>query len=246
MAPATKPRPFRNPLFDIIARARACDIHGVLLKPPKPRLIFLTAGALQARKNRSITPERREAALARYQLDHEAISNHWDSIGVTEDLVAAAGDPGWTQRRACRPCYEWDAGGALKRPNPPRAEEPAEGCHGCTWSYLDGVDPEAIRAVERLERLRALVNSWTKQLSTWRGQCVALVYVRPKKWVEVPEQSSYRRWVAKKREIAAARRLIERLHLALQAEQKVDRRQKRRGLLRHGRFAGNQPVERAG
>jgi hypothetical protein len=233
-------------IFDIISRDRAHDSHGVLFAAPKPRLIFLTAAQLARSKPRLITPERREESLARYQFDHDAISNHWDPIGVTEDLVAATGDPGWSQRRACKPCYDWDAGGALRRPNPPRADDPAEGCHGCTWSFLDGTDPEALRMVERLGRLRALVSSWTKQLSTWRGQCVALVYVRPGKWVEVPQHSSYLRWSAKKKEIAAARKLIDRYQHDLQAEQKEERQGKPRGLVRHERFAANQPVRHVG
>lgn len=229
-----------NARYSIFDRLREADENGVLLHPPLPAKPFWLScpGGLMA--PRVIPAHHREAAMARYTLDVEAISNHYDPIGVTEDLVAATGDPGWSQVRACRPCYEWDARTGRRRPNPPRAEDAAEGCASCTWSYLDGASPDLLRLEVRLERLRTMLSSWTQALSSWKAQCVARVHVGGR-WVAVPEQSSFRRWTAKKREVAACRDLIAMLTHELEQKQAEERKRKR-GWVRSARYHQNRQV----
>lgn len=180
----------------------------------------------------------------RYTIDHEAISNHADMVLIVEDLVAATSDPRWTQERACRPCLDWDAGKRVNAPRPPRAEDPKSSCSGCTWSYLDGVDTELLREDVRLDRLRTLEKTWARQLSKWRSNSLSMTWDAAKKrWIE-GEDSSYRRWQAKKRELKACRRLIAELERKLSERLTPEGYEpRRRGWVRRMEFVANKPKQ---
>lgn len=148
----------------------------------------------------------------RYTIDVEAVAGQVDQLGIVLDLVAAMQTPNWTQEGACRPCYDWDSGKRARRPNPPRAEDAAKGCAGCTWSFLDGVDTQQLRIEERLLRLRILRESWVKQLKVWRNQSLAYRFDREKKrFVELAEESSLLRYKAKQKELRSCEKLIKQL-----------------------------------
>lgn len=173
-----------------------------------------------------LPPEVARQAASRYSIDSEALEMHPEQIEIVTDLVAATQTPGWTQERACRPCYDWDAGRRVSRPRPPRADDATHSCSGCTWSFLDGT--QLLRNEERLLRLRLLETTWARRLDWLREQTEAVNYerkggdTRPRadgsgyeltrqRYVrEVdPVTSGIRRLQAARRQLKAVRRLIQ-------------------------------------
>lgn len=106
--------------------------------------------------------------MLRYSIDAAALSSQTDPLEIVLELTSAISSHGFSLERQCEPCHDWDSGRRQVRPKPPRARDAAEGCDGCSFSFL--IRNYRLGLEERLSRLRLLKKSWEKHLPWLREQ----------------------------------------------------------------------------